>query len=71
VIVAENTPQLQRRLKIAAYLLIAGLLVEVLTLYWSSPLSFMLFMAASGSLVALGIIIYLVAIVVDDRRNVS
>ena len=45
--------------------------IEAVTLYWSSPLSFMLFMAASGSLVALGIIIYLVAIVVDDRRNTT
>lgn len=63
MIVAENTPQLQRRLKIAAYLLIAGLLVEILTLYWSSPLSFMLFMGVAGTLVALGVIVYLAAIV--------
>ena len=67
----ENTSRLQQRLKLAAYLLIAGLIIEAVTLYWSSPLSFMLFMAASGSLVALGIIIYLVAIVVDDRRNTT
>ena len=60
---AENTPQLQRRLKIAAYLLIAGLVVEVLTLYWSSPLSFMLFIGVSGILVAVGVIVYLIAIV--------
>ena len=59
----ENSPRLQQRLKIAAYLLIAGLLVEVLTLYWSSPLSFMLFMGVAGTLVALGIIVYLTAIV--------
>jgi hypothetical protein len=62
MIVAENTPRLQRRLKIAAYLLMAGLLVEVLTLYWSSPLSFMLFIGLGGTLVGLGIIVYLVAI---------
>jgi len=61
--VDENTSRLQRRLKIAAYLLIAGLIIEAVTLYWFSPLSFMLFMGVGGSLVVLGIIIYLLAIV--------
>lgn len=60
---AENSPRLQRRLKIAAYLLIAGLIVEAVTLYWSSPMSFMFFIGVSGALVGLGIIVYLVAIV--------
>lgn len=59
----ENTSPLQRRLKIAAYLLIAGLIIEAITLYWTSPLSFMLFIGASGTLIALGIIVYLIAIV--------
>ena len=59
----ENTSRLQRSLKIAAYLLIAGLIIEAITLYWTSPLSFMLFIGASGTLVALGIIVYLIAIV--------
>ena len=60
---AENTSRLQRRLKIAAYLLIAGLIVEAVTLYWSSPLSFMLFIGLGGTLVGLGIIVSLIAIV--------
>jgi polyferredoxin len=59
----ENTSRLQRRLKIAAYLLITGLLVEAVTLYWTSPLSFMLFMSLGGTLIGLGIIVYLTAIV--------
>jgi hypothetical protein len=63
VIVAENTPHLQRRLKIAAYLLITGLIVEAVTLYWSSPLSFIVFMGVAGTLMVLGIIIYFIAIV--------
>ena len=59
----ENTSRLQRRLKIAAYLLIAGLIIQAITLYWTSPLSFMLFIGASGTLIALGMIVYLIAIV--------
>ena len=69
---AENTSRLQRRLKIAAYLLIVGLLVEVVTLYWSSPLSFMLFIGLGGTLIGLGIIVYLTAIVGPmNRRNAT
>ena len=59
---AENISRLQPRLKIAAYLLIGGLIGEAVTLYWSSPLSFILFMAVAGTLIGLGIIIYLIAI---------
>jgi hypothetical protein len=60
---ADHSPPLQRRLKIAAYLLIAGLIIEVVTLYWTSPISFILFIGLSGTLVALGVIVYLIAIV--------
>ena len=59
----ENADRLQQKLKIAAYLLMAGLIIEAITLYWTSALSFMLFIGLGGTLVGLGIIIYLVAIV--------
>ena len=63
---AGNTSRLQSRLKTAAYLLIVGLLVEVVTLYWSSPLSFMLFIGLGGTLIGLGIIVYLTAIAAHE-----
>jgi hypothetical protein len=63
MIMDENSSRLQQRLKVAAYLLIAGLIIEAVTLYWSSPLSFMLFIGLGGTLVGLGIIVYLIAIV--------
>ena len=59
----ENPPRLQQRLKVAAFLLIGGLLIEAVTLYWFSPLSFMLFIGLGGTLVGLGVIVYLAAIV--------
>jgi polyferredoxin len=59
----EKPPRLQRRLKVAAYLLIGGLLTEAVTLHWFNPLSFMLFIGLGGTLVGLGIIVYLVAVV--------
>jgi hypothetical protein len=59
----ENESRLQRKLKIAAYLLIAGLATEAITLHWAHPTSFLLFLSLGGILVLAGIAIYLIAIV--------
>ena len=59
----EKSSRLQRKLKIAAYLLIAGLAVEGISLHWAHPTSFMLFISLGGVLVVAGIAIYLIAIV--------
>jgi hypothetical protein len=48
---------------LAAFLLIAGLLVEGVTLHWANPTSFLFFICVSGTLVVLGIVVYLIAIV--------
>ena len=60
---ADRLMRIQRKLKTAACLLITGLLLEAVTLYWANPTSFLLFICASGTLVGLGIVIYLIAIV--------
>jgi hypothetical protein len=59
----EKSSRLQRKLKIAAYLLIAGLAVEGISLHWAHPTSFLLFISLGGILVLAGIAIYLIAIV--------
>lgn len=59
----EKSSLLQRKLKAAAYLLIAGLAVEGITLHWAHPTSFLLFITLGGILVLAGITIYLIAIV--------
>jgi hypothetical protein len=59
----ENESRLQRKLKTAAYLLIAGLAVEGISLNWSHPTSFLLFIILGGLLVVAGIAIYLIALV--------
>jgi hypothetical protein len=59
----EKASRLQRKLKTAAYLLIAGLAVEGITLHWAHPTSFLLFLSLGGILVLAGIAIYLIAIV--------
>ncbi len=59
----DYASSLQRKVKMAAYLLIAGLAVEGITLHWAHPTSFLLFMGVGGILVLAGIAIYLKAIV--------
>jgi hypothetical protein len=59
----DNASRLQRKLKTAAYFLIAGLAVEGITLHWAHPTSFLLFTGLGGVLVLAGIAIYLIAIV--------
>ena len=59
----DNSSRLQRKLKTAAYLLIAGLAVEGITLIWAHPTSFLLFISLGGIFVLAGIAIYLLAIV--------
>ena len=54
---------LHRRLKISGILISAGLLLEVATLYWAHPLTFIGFILLGGSLVGTGILLYLYAIV--------
>ncbi len=54
---------LHRRLKLSSILVSAGLLVEVLTLFWSHPLTFVAFIVLGGTLVGMGILLYLYSIV--------
>jgi len=58
-----STGRVQRRLKTAAWLLIAGLAVEGITIQLVHPLSFMLFILLGGALVVAGIAIFPFAIV--------
>jgi hypothetical protein len=60
---SEGALRLERKLKAAAWLLIGGLLVEAVTIYWAHPTSFLLFIILGGLLVLAGIAVYLFAIV--------
>ncbi|HEX6767887.1 MAG TPA: hypothetical protein VF208_00950 [Candidatus Binatia bacterium] len=59
----DRATRLQRKLKTAAWLLIAGLAVEGISLHWAHPTSFMLFIILGGVFVLAGIALYLIAIV--------
>jgi uncharacterized membrane protein len=54
---------LHRRLKLSSILIAAGLVVEVVTLFWSHPLTFIAFLLLGGTLVAIGVLLYLYSLV--------
>jgi hypothetical protein len=50
-------------LRASSVLIILGLLVEIASLLWFHPLSFVLFAFAGASLIGLGIVVYLASLV--------
>jgi len=62
-----------RLLQISSGALILGLILEVVTLLWFHPLSFVLFAFVAAALIGLGILIYLAALALvaalPDRQS--
>jgi hypothetical protein len=54
--------KLERRLRLSGTLVLAGLGVELVTLFWSHPTAFLLFMFLGGLLIFLGVVLYLLAL---------
>ena len=54
---------ISKKLRVAGILVILGLAVEGFSLLWNHPLSFLAFLCIGGVFLALGIVIYLLALV--------
>jgi hypothetical protein len=54
---------IRRLLQTSSALVIAGLLLEIVSLLWFHPLSFVLFAFVAVILIGLGILVYLVSLV--------
>jgi hypothetical protein len=54
---------LTRRLRLAGVFIIAGVLIQGLSLVWNHPLSFIAFLGVGGLAVSAGIVVYLLALV--------
>jgi len=65
-----NSPltKIEKRIRLAGLLLIAGLLVELGSLHWSHPTAFLFFLLLGGALMAAGIVIYLLSLVSAESR---
>ncbi len=57
---------IRRFLQVASILVILGAIVEIASLLWVHPLSFVLFAVAGITLIALGIAIYLISLVIGE-----
>jgi len=55
----ERFVKRQRRIRVAAVLVALGLVVELITLRWSHPLTFILFFVVSGLSIAAASILFL------------
>jgi hypothetical protein len=53
---------IRRLLRVSSAFVIAGLLLEIVSLLWFHPLSFVLFAFASATLTGFGIVVYLVSL---------
>ncbi len=59
--VAAPAP-LMRRLRLSGLLVALGLIVEAITLFWSHPTAFLVFLGLGGLLVGAGVLLYLFTI---------
>jgi len=64
----KQSTKIERVIRLAGILLIAGLLVELATLRWSHPTAFLFFLLIGGALMALGIAIYLFSLVSAENK---
>jgi peptidoglycan/LPS O-acetylase OafA/YrhL len=64
----EQNVYMSKRLRQAGGLIVGALLVQAASLWWNHPLSFLLFVAATG-LMGLGMVIYLFAILSAGRQQ--
>ena len=62
---------INRLLRIASALVISGLLLEIVSLLWFHPLSFVLFAFVAAALIGLGIVLYLVSLVFVAAPSVN
>jgi len=58
---SKSSP-MQKRLRFSGVLIILGLLVEAVTLFWSHPVAFLVFLLTGGLLLFLGMATFLLAL---------
>jgi hypothetical protein len=54
---------MERRLQYSGILVILGLVVEVLCLLWTRPITFVVFLGGGGFFIGLGVLVYLFSVV--------
>ena len=60
---SDVSPRMARRIRIAGVFLLLGMGVEVISLIWSHPTSFLLYLTVGGLFILLGLAAYLFSLV--------
>ena len=60
---------IKKKLRIAGALVVLGLLVELISLTWNTPLSFMLFLSVGVGLIGIGILFFFWSLVSAREQN--
>ena len=60
---SSPSARMEPRLRLSGSLVIAALLIEAASLLWSHPTAFLMFMLLGGTLLFLGIALYLLSLV--------
>jgi len=59
----NSLSHIEKRLQLAGVLLILGLLVEAICLFWARPISFVILVGLGGTFLVLGLLVYLLSLV--------
>jgi len=62
--------QLEKRRQVAGVFIVLGLVIEALSLIWSTPIAFVIFVAIGGLLMFVGIVLFLYSLVSDLKAPV-
>ena len=57
--------QLEKRRQVAGIFIVFGLVIEALCLIWSTPITFVIFVAIGGLLMFVGIVLFLYSLVLN------
>ena len=60
---SEELTPLEKRVRLASGLVLAGLIVEALTIEWHHPVAFMVFLMPGALLLFVGIVVFLLSLV--------
>jgi hypothetical protein len=61
-----TNPSIERRIRWSGFFVVAGLVVQTLTLFWTHPLAFMCFILVGCPLVGAGILLFLYSLVAHN-----
>ena len=64
-----EAPKIERRLRMSALLIVTGLCLGLLSLFWTHPLAFIAFATLACPLVFFGVVLYLYSLLPNESSK--